>query len=872
MMWGKVLRWSMLMLLFFQSFITVGQNEALSQVISISVNGELLRDLIPRIESASGLTFSYNPEQIDTSVRITFDVPQLTIKQVLERIAVEASLEYRIVEQQIVLRHPTAPKSSGKMTLHGTVKDYSSGETLIGATVFIPELNVGVATNTYGFYSLSVPRGRYRLQVSYIGYDMHNDTINPTLNKAVDIELQHASSQLEEVVIKSKPTLSVQVVPLGRLNVTGESISDMPAPFGEEDVLKSLESVPGISFQSDGSTFFYTRGGEKDQNLILIDEAPIYNPTHLIGLFSTILPEAVKSVQVYKGTAPATVGGRLSSVINVNTREGNNKHFKAWGSVGLASTKLGVEGPFKKDRSSYMLTGRLSRLKWFFKQNNPGLQTFQFYDVNGKVNFRMGMKNKLFASFYTGKDELEIDNSGVSWTNLTGTLRWNHLYSNRLFSNTTLFGSNYEYFLNINTQTGDKWRSRIGSLGLKSDFSFYISPNNLLQFGLGIIGYTINPGNIVSNQPIPFNQIVSVRNASEVNAYVSNEVKFGRHVGLLYGVRLTSWTDLGSAFEFQFNENHQPADTLFYDAGETYNSYSNLEPRITLSWFINKNNSLKFSYDRNVQNLHLISNSSTPFSSFEVWLPSSINIRPQLGDQLTLGYGRFFHDKGIELEANSYYKRLSNQIDYIPHAETLLNQTLESTLRFGKSDAYGVELTARKEHGKLRGWVGYTYARIKRKFNEINNGLSFNGLGDRPHQVDIVLAWDVSKRWTLSTNWTFNSGIPTTTPIGFYKFNGAEVPLYDQKNNNRMPDYHRLDVSARLILNKHVDANFRHSITLALYNVYARKNPVFINFNKVENNAGQFETPGNLFFSKRVTTRTYIYSFTPSITYQFTFR
>ena len=539
----------------------------------------------------------------------------------------------------------------------------------------------------------------------------------------------------------------------------------------------------------------------------------------------------------------------------------------------MVSTQLGIEGPFKKGESSYLLSGRLSRIKWLFNQEFSDLENFQFYDLTGKTNFRLNKNNKIYFSFYSGSDLFLTESSGLGWKNLNGSVRWNNLINDNTFINTTLYGSNYEYLLFLDRSEGVKWRSRIGEFGIKTDFSHFINSKQELSFGLNINGRTINPGNIDREDTtrLPEQLIVSVKNNMETAGYFQHEIRGKGKWGIKYGLRASLWTSLGEAFEYSFNELGLAADTTYYEAGSAYHNYLKLEPRVSAGYFLNDNSSIKLSYGRTVQNLHLITNSISPFTSFEVWLPSGPNIRPQLSDQVSLGYYYYLPNTGISLSAESYYKLMQNQIDYEDHASTLLNPTIEGELLFGKVKAYGIELMAKKDEGRLRGLIGYTYARAKSHYNQINGGRTYNAFFDKPHQINANLYYDIGLRVTLASNFTYTSGLPFSSPTSFYIYDDIEVPVYNRKNNDRFPAYHRLDISAKFILNKNLEKNFRHSLTLSVYNVYARENPVFINFNKSINENGGFEVPTNLLDATRITSKTFIYRLTPSISYQFRF-
>jgi hypothetical protein len=556
----------------------------------------------------------------------------------------------------------------------------------------------------------------------------------------------------------------------------------------------------------------------------------------------------------------------------VRTKKGNDQQTVAWGNASLISSKLGIEGPFRKDVSSYLVSGRFSRLKWIANLVDKSITQFQFHDLTGKVNFKLNERNRIFFSAYTGRDSYFGSNSGITWANNAATFRWNHLVHSRLFLNTTLAASGYDYQLFYDVSKNTRWTSQISNFHLKTDFSYFLKPENEVTFGLALSGYFMNPGNLQTNDPNTAIPALSVRNSSEAVVYANQDVKINQDWQLNYGLRTSIWTNTGEAFEFVFDENRQPVDTLFFAKGDSYHSYVRVEPRLTITRLLGANSSLKAGVARNVQNVHLISNSVSPFTSLEVWLPSSINIRPQTAMQFSAGYYRTFSRSGFTFATEAFYKSMRHQIEFAEHASTLLNPLLERELRFGKGTAYGVEMQLKKDEGRLRGWIGYSYARAFRQFSNLNNGNVFPAFSDRPHQVSIVGSYDANARWNLGLNWNYLTGSPYSAPSGFYYFNGQEVPVYAERNNARLPHYHRLDVSGTYRLNKNPENDFRHSITFSIYNFYGRKNALFINYHKTQVNEREFKIPANLLDPDRAISQFYLFQFTPAITYNFNWR
>ncbi|MEN8249336.1 MAG: TonB-dependent receptor [Bacteroidota bacterium] len=850
------------------STFTYGQDR-LIETVSLNVTDTPLGEVLRLIEDQCDYSFAYNPGKIPERALVTHNKEDESLSELLGYLSKHFLLDYEIVEKQIVLS-PKAYGGSLMFSLSGFVVDESTGESLIGATIYIDSLNTGTIANGYGFYSIALPYGIHNMSVSYLGYHIDKKKVNMVKNQTHNINLNVEIPQLKEVIIHGDSLINIKQVQTGKMSISPSTIADQPAVFGENDVIKALETIPGINFQSEGSTFFFVRGGNKDQNMVLIDDAPIYNPTHALGLFSSIVPGAVNSVDVYKSDFPISKGGRLSSVIDIKTKEGNKNQFSGWGNIGLVSTQLGIEGPIKKEASSFLISGRLSRVKWFFDNYITGLDDFKFYDLTGKTNFKINNNNKLYFSFYTGSDQFLTSQTGLGWKNHNGSIRWNHIINDNIFVNTTLYGSNYEYLLHLDRSNNIAWRSRIGAIGFKTDFSHFLNGNQELSYGLSINGRTINPGNLTGLENTPQEYLVSVKNNMEIAAYFQHQIMAGKW-GFKYGVRVSNWTSMGNSFEFVFDENGEPVNILNYDVGDIYNNYLRLEPRLSASFFVNEKSSLKASYDRSIQNLHLITNTISPFTSFEVWMPSGPNIKPQMSDQLSLTYSHFINNLGVLFELESYFKYMNNQIDYAAHASTLLNPTIESDMVIGTTKSYGIEMVAKKESGRLRGMLGYGYSRSKSRFEKINNGLPFNSISDRPHNLNFVMHYDAGVRVTLSSNFIYSSGLPFSSPTSFYNYNGVEVPYYEIKHNDRFPDYHRLDFSARFQLNKNPESRYKHNLTFSLYNVYSQKNPIFINFNKSITEEGDFVVPVNLIDASRLTTQRYLYQITPALNYQFRF-
>ncbi len=863
---------SLILLLLFSSYCNAQENIFKTRA-TLDCKDKPLVEVLQILSEQSGVLFSYNPKKLQIDQLITFTAENTELRMVLESISEQASFSYELIEGQIVLK-PTKIASKAKaeqVTINGFITDASNGEALIGATVIVEELKIGTVSNVYGFYSLTIPKGFYTITYSFVGFDKltrYSQIDRPT---STNESLLASLSVLPEIVVTSDHSNLVHEIQLSKSEWMPSDISEKPSLFGEADAIRALEATPGVKMHADGSTFYYVRGGDRDQNLILIDDAPIFNPSHLLGIFSTIIPEAVNNINLYKGNMPASLGGRLSSVMDVRTKKGNDQHFQASGNVGLLSSKLSIEGPITRQQSSYQVSGRISRIKWISQLVNDQIDKFQFYDLTGKANFELGEADKLFFSFYAGNDAFIARNSGVEWSNKAATLRWTHVLNRRLFLNASFAAGTYDYFLHTNIVNKAKWSSQLSNASLKGDFTYFKNPKEEITFGASLGGYNFNPGNFSRND-LTVGPIVSVRNTGEFVLYGNHEVRFNDQWGLSYGLRLSSWSNEGESFEFVFDSNRNVIDTLFFAKGERYKSYGNAEPRISLSYFLNEESSVKAGFSRNVQNIHLINNSVSPFTSFEVWLPSSVNIRPQIADQIVIGYYKNFPKTGLSFEMESYFKEMYNQIDYEAHAATLLNPLLERELRFGNATAYGIDLQLRKNEGRIRGLAGYSYSRAKKKFADINQGREFNSFYDRPHQVNLMVSADLTLRWNVGLNWIYTTGAPFSSPVSFYSHNDLEIPIYAQKNNDRLPDYHRLDISATHELNRNPESKFRHYITFSIYNVYGRKNILFVNYNKTEQPDGSYKIPADLLNPMNVANGFYLFQFVPTVSYNFRWR
>ena len=770
-----------------------------------------------------------------------------------------------------------------KFTISGTIYDQSNNETLIGVSVYFPEINSGTTTNEYGFYSITIPKGTYKVQIDYLGYATITETLDLSKQITKNFKLIEETETLNEIIIESNiEKLNVRSPQMSVNKLSAKTIKQIPVVLGEADIIKSLILLPGVTSAGEGASGFNVRGGAADQNLILLDEAIVFNSSHLFGFFSVFNPDVVKDVQLYKGGIPAKYGGRLSSVLDIYQKEGNSKEFNLSGGIGLISSRLLAEGPIEKEKSSFVVAGRASYAHLFlplFDNDN----TAYFYDLNSKINYRFNDKNNLFLSTYFGKDVFGVsDNFVNTYGNAVVNLRWNHLFSSKLFSNLSLIYSDYFYGLTLDF-VGFEWDSGITNFNLKYDFKHYLTDNLKLSYGINNIYINFNPGEIIPNRAdsgIQAEQLVN-KYANEFAAYIEAEHKINDKLTLQYGARFSNFLRLGQD-ELNTYENDEPViyNQQFkkyesavatgienFKRSDVISSFNNFEPRVSLSYLLNDDTSFKMSYNRMVQYLHLLSNTASP-TPLDVWTPSGKYIKPQLLDQYAVGYFKSLKDGDYSLETEVFYKDIQNRIDYINGANLVANNEIETVILNGKARAYGLEVLFKKNEGNFKGWVAYTLSRSEqltagRTPNEpgINQGEWYSTPFDKTHDISVNASYELSKKWTFNANFLLQTGQPTNYPVGQYEVQGLNVPIYDdnRRNADRLPAYHRLDISATLTPEKNKNREWQGEWVFGLYNLYGRQNAASINFRQ---NRETFRNEA---------IQTSIFGMVPSVTYNFTF-
>lgn len=747
-------------------------------------------------------------------------------------------------------------------TLSGTVRSQRTGETVINASIKAVRSTDGVSSNEYGFYSITLSPGTYEIEFSAIGYETITGKIELRENTVKNILLPDEIKNLENVSVTANAKgRTITGTQMGVERLTMNEIKSIPMLLGERDILKAIQLLPGIKQAGDGNSGFYVRGGSADQNLILLDEAQVYNASHLLGFFSTFNSDAIKDITVYKGGMPAQYGGRLSSVLDVKMNEGNNQDFEVSGGVGLISAKLNAEGPIQKGRSSFLVSGRRTYADIFAPLSNDSTvknNKLYFYDYNAKINYSLGKKDNLYLSGYLGRDYLKLDQQfGIDWGNVTGTVRWNHIFNSRLFSNTSFIYSNFDYNINIKNSNNDlNIFSEIRDLNLKQEFQWYAGGRHTLRFGFNSTYHKIKPGEVTSSGKTSFNDFYLQNRYSWDNAIFATDTwKALSWLNLTYGIRVSSFSILGPGDFYNIDADGNVIDTLTYKKGQLVKNYINPEPRLAASFIINNTSSIKASYVRNVQNLHLIANSTTSAPT-DKWLASTNIIKPEIADLVSLGWYKNFSDNRYEFSTETYYKKMYNQIDYRTGADVFTNDAIESQILFGIGRAYGWELFLKKKTGKTTGWISYTLSKTERRINGINDGEWYNARQDRIHDIAIVFNHQLNRRWNLAANWIFYTGDAVTFPNGKYIIDNQVVFYYTKRNADRMPAYHRLDLGATWLLRD--KKKFRSELAFSLFNAYGRENPYVITFRQNEDDPTRTEA-----------VKTSLFKFVPSISYNF---
>lgn len=775
----------------------------------------------------------------------------------------------------LVMLCATAAFGQQKYTLNGYVRDASNGEELLGVTVYVKELKNGVISNSYGFYSLTLEPGTYTIRYSFIGYQAVEQQVVLDKDISLNISLEEESVELEEVVVTGKaPEENVVSIQMSRNELNIDQVKKLPALFGEPDIIKTIQLLPGVISAGEGTSSFFVRGGSADQNLILIDEAPVYDPSHLFGLFSVFNADIIKDSELYKGGIPARFGGRLSSILDVRTRDGNNKEFEGEAGIGLLASSVSLEGPIKQNESSYLISARRSYVDLFLRAaDNDNL--VYFYDVNAKVNWRANNKNRFFLSLYSGRDDFSFgDDFGFDWGNRTATFRWNHLFNDKLFSNTSLIASNFDYGLESSSAAdGFTWDSDLQEYSLKNDLNYYVNPQFELDFGYHFTYRRFAPGEIIPKEGSIFKETrLQNEYALDHAFYLGAQHSLSDKLTFIYGARLSIFQSVGKGDVYLYendldNVNPTRIDTLSFGRLEPIKTYVNLEPRVSMRYMLNAQSSVKLSYNRMVQNTHLISSGTVPLP-FNTWAPSSYYLKPQLADQIAAGYFRNFKDNTYEVSVEAYYKKMDNVTDFADNAQLFFNTDLVTEYRQGEATGYGLEVFVQKKKGDLTGFASYTWSRADRTIDGVNLSKTFLANHDRRHSFNMIATYDYNDKWSFGGSFTYGTGKPTTVPSGTYQWgDGYIADVITERNGYRLPAFHRLDLSATLTPRKNKDKKYETSWVFALYNAYSRQNPFSLYTRVAQNDDGEIIGDGTQKEARMI----YLFPLLPSVTYNIKF-
>ena len=752
--------------------------------------------------------------------------------------------------------------------ISGHIRNAENGETLIGATLFVKEPGTGTACNDYGFYSVSLFPGTYTLTFSFLGFQNLEKRIKLTDHINLEIELVPEHEKIDEVTVTAeKRNTNISRIGMGFEKLQPKMIKSVPALMGEVDLIKAVQMLPGVQSAHEGSSGFSVRGGSPDQNLILLDEATVYNASHLMGFFSAFNNDAINDLKLYKGDVPAQYGGRLSSLLDVRMRDGNSRKISGAGGIGLISSRFTLDGPLKKDQTTFLLSGRRTYLDLFLPlsgDEDVRDSKLYFYDVNMKVSHRFNASNRLFVSAYLGRDVMRSPDFQMEYGNKTFTARWNHIFDQKLFMNATALWSKYDYELGTTADDNTDswlWDSDLQDLGLKVDFSWFIKPEHALSFGIQSFLHEFDPGTArgIGDRSMFTEYTVEENHSLEHAGYLSWQSEPVKKLSLQLGIRASLFQNIGKATVYEYDDKYEVTDSIVYGEGDIYKSYFGLEPRLGVNYMFSENSSVKFSYNRSRQYIQQASN-STAGSPLDIWFSASPNIKPQVAGQWALGFYRNFNGGIYQSSVEAYCKNMKNTIDFADHADLLLNKYVEGEIRRGKSKAYGIEFSVKKAEGRLTGWLGYTLSRSERTVPEINNGKTYVAPFDKTHHVSVVVSFEINKRVSLSANWLYATGQPVTLPVQRYEINGSIVPYYTDRNDGRYDDYHRLDLSLTLKNRDRHNRSWHGEWVFSVYNVYNRKNTWVLNFKQ------DVDNPNETYAEK-----TYLFPIIPSVTYNFKF-
>lgn len=880
---NTIKRTSLLVFLCFFSTKAICQEDILERKIKLEQKKISVRRLLTQVLPQAGVSLSYNDQLIPFNKKLTFYQSRQKLEVILSKICENADLSYTTSNNQILFKFYDRPDSDFSFTISGRVRDRHSGELLSGSSIVASGASVGVTSNGYGYFSLALPKGKHKIMVSYLGYKPMIQELDLKRDMKFDYHLKPQTFELNDVVVEGKQEIDVPVesIMAGVNKLNMELIGDIPYFMGEVDVFQGSLLLPGILNVGEGTSGVNVRGGASDQNLILLDEAVIYNSNHLFGLVSVFNPDAVKDVEIYKGSYPSKYGGRLSSVMHVRHRDGNNKELHFSGGIGLITSRLLLEGPIKKIKSSFLISARSTFWDFFIRNaENPTIRDSRanFQDLNAKFNYNINNKNKIYFSGYIGADENKFGLDVLrKWGNRLFSIRWNRIHSDRLFYNMTFYLSRYRYrVIEENEIENSVGTSKILDYALKGDFTYFFKPNNLIEYGLSLVYHRLSPGNRIQTISGINNEIkLDNEQALEADIYIANERNLFHNLKISYGIRGSLFSNRGPGSVFQYEKGAPKSletiiDTLNFASGESIRNFYNLQPRFSLNYQMNNNSSIKFNYLNAVQYMHLLSNTLSPTSS-DIWQLSGTYIPPSVSNQVSIGYYKSIKKQKVEASAEFFYKTNTDIIDYKNGADLQFNNAIEKELLTGNSRAYGLEVFVKKDIGNLSGWISYTLSKsekqVKGQFSgeSINNGDFFPSDFDRTHDFSIAAIYKATKRWTFSSNFVYYTGRPYSFPDSKYSVDGLVVPHYPNRNRQRLAPYHRLDLSARLegkkFNKKGKERKSESYWVFSIYNVYSRRNTQAYFFRQNEDDPNRTETIRYSVLGVAV----------PSVTYNFRF-
>lgn len=840
---GVVLVYLLLPLSF--NLLAQSRSGPLDKRISINVHDLPIKQVLKKISTETGVDFSYSDDLVSLPKMVTIALNDKPLSVILDQILLGSNITYKVIGNQVVFQaRKIVPK---KVTLSGYVQDKESGEKLIGCVVADSLFKNSAISNSFGYFSLTLSAGRCVLTPHYLGYlkqsdvyDVHNDTV-------VTIKLSSTRIKIDELKVeRSMSEVKLSKPQMGLMSISGKDIKSIPVLLGEADVMRAIQTLPGVQAANERSTGISVRGGSIDQNLFLIDDAPVFQISHVGGFYSVFNNEAIKDIKIYKGDIPANYGGRISSVVDIRLKDGNMQKYAVSGGVGLVAANLSVEGPIVKDRISFMVSGKTSYIGMVYKLMNPNLK-LSFYDLNCKLNAAINMNNRIFVSSYIGGDKFFSDVN----SNKTLSLRWNHVYSPKLFSNVSFIYSNYSYKSGSTDTTNSfsyAWKSGVKQVALKAEYNYYLNSNNTLDFGASISYNNFIPGRLEGSRQMinyikkitPFsNRVVDEQGVLDHVLYVSNQQKIGDRLSFKYGVRANLYQNVGRGNWVYKLKNYQVADSFYVDKNETYANYFNLEPRVSMNYRLAHSSAVKFSYSYTSQQTQLLmkTNGGGPL---DVWFPSGVNIKPQRSSQYSLGFMQYLFNNTLEASIEGYYKNMNSIIDYKDGATFLAKNSLldinktsynfEEQLRAGRGYAYGTEVMLKFDGARINGFVAYTYARSKRSIKDINSGKTYLSPFDKPHTLNLSLNYSVNKRVSISTNFRYQSGQVATIPIYVVEMWGKVLSGYSNRNEYRLPSYKRLDLSLTIKNKEKVGRVYRSEWNFSIINLLNHANFEYVNF------------------------------------------